>query len=95
MRTTSHEQAHHHSSCDGGCPPSPVRKIKLDDLLTPSQIKELLAFVNQPRNEPKPSTRNIIATWVERNHSVREAFVRHGVLKPYGCFLIQHTLGLQ
>lgn len=72
-----------------------TKQVTLHDLLlSDDNISDLLAFVHKDRT-PRPSTRNLIATWVERNHSVREAFVRHGVLKPYGCFLIQYMLGLQ
>lgn len=69
-------------------------QLGLDDLLTPTQVEELRAFLVANKPGIGRTVHNITLNWLDKQPLVLERFRKYGIIKPYGAYVIEFYLKL-
>jgi hypothetical protein len=74
-----------------------VSTIKLGDVITPDEAKELVSCVSRVKAEgyTKPTVHHRIMTWLGDNPEVRERWQKLGVSDAYGAYMLEYHLQIK
>lgn len=68
--------------------------MTLKDLITEGEAEKLMFVVKTSKRGIGATTHNIVMKWLDSQPEVMERFRIHGVLKPYGAYMLEHFLKL-